>query len=423
LPRLYTEIYMALQIRRGTDTQRQNTVFAQAEMVYTTDLKDLWVGDGVTSGGTQIAPVKSVNGLTGTVALTTDSITQGSTNKYYSSASAKVDVAAALTAGNATNTGITFSYNAGVINAVVSTTGTLAAVVNDTNPSLGGNLSLNNKNIGGTGNISITGSVTGSANVVATSGYLQSGVLRLTSNRLTTTDSSTFEISAPIKLDGADLGSGYINVVNNSTVNSMMDLENHNTSSSGGVWTMNRSRGTQNVPVRLQDQDTIFNMLFVGTAPSEYAIAAAISASVSGTTSAGVVPGKLTFSVANSSGTLINPLAVDSSGAVTASYAFGTGSSSQALANAGAASLTNVATYFTTTTASTGTLAAGVEGQIKTFAANDISLGNMVITVTNAGWKSSGTGTITFSTRGAACTLQYINAKWFAVGNNGAVFA
>jgi hypothetical protein len=49
--------------------------------------------------------------------------------------------------------------------------------------------------------------------------------------------------------------------------------------------------------------------------------------------------------------------------------------------------------------------------------------GNMVITVSNAGWKSSGTGTITFDDIGDACTLMYINAKWFAIGNNGAVFA
>jgi hypothetical protein len=50
-------------------------------------------------------------------------------------------------------------------------------------------------------------------------------------------------------------------------------------------------------------------------------------------------------------------------------------------------------------------------------------LGDMVITVTNAGWKTSGTGTITFDTIGDACTLQYINAKWFCIGNNGCVFA
>jgi len=67
-------------------------------------------------------------------------------------------------------------------------------------------------------------------------------------------------------------------------------------------------------------------------------------------------------------------------------------------------------------------LAAGVAGQIKTFSAVDITAGNMVITVTNAGWKASGTGTITFSVRGSGCTLQYVNSKWFCIGNNGTAF-
>jgi hypothetical protein len=156
---------MALQIRRGTEAQRgaMSTPLAQGELIYTTDQKDLWVGDGVTNGGTQVAPVKSVNGVTGTVALTTDQITQGSTNKYYSSTQAKIDVSSALIAGNATNTGITFSYNSGTISAVVTNVGGLVSVQSDANPSLGANLSLSGKNITGTGNININGSITGTS--------------------------------------------------------------------------------------------------------------------------------------------------------------------------------------------------------------------------------------------------------------------
>ena len=40
---------------------------------------------------------------------------------------------------------------------------------------------------------------------------------------------------------------------------------------------------------------------------------------------------------------------------------------------------------------------------------------------TNAAW--GGSGTITFSAVGQACTLQYINSRWFCIGNNGASFA
>jgi len=47
--------------------------------------------------------------------------------------------------------------------------------------------------------------------------------------------------------------------------------------------------------------------------------------------------------------------------------------------------------------------------------------GNMVITVANHGL--GGAGTITFNATGEACTLQYVNSKWFCIGNNGAAFA
>jgi hypothetical protein len=86
------------------------------------------------------------------------------------------------------------------------------------------------------------------------------------------------------------------------------------------------------------------------------------------------------------------------------------------------ASLNRTVSYFSTAAAETATLAAGTPGQIKVLAMYATG-GDMVITVANAGWKTSGTGTVTFDTIGDACTLQYINGKWFCIGNNGAVFA
>jgi hypothetical protein len=96
-------------------------------------------------------------------------------------------------------------------------------------------------------------------------------------------------------------------------------------------------------------------------------------------------------------------------------------SGNENLTSGSAANLAVTASYFSTTGSSTATLAAGTNGLIKTFMmlANG---GDMVITVTNAGWKTSGTGTITFSAIGAGCTLQYINNKWFCIGQNGVTF-
>ena len=104
--------------------------------------------------------------------------------------------------------------------------------------------------------------------------------------------------------------------------------------------------------------------------------------------------------------------------------------SSENLTDTAAVNLAITTSYFSTVAASTATLAAGVPGQIKTLAMYADG-GDMVITVTNAGWKTSGTGTITFNDIGDACTLQYINSnvaniaqsKWFCIGNNGCVFA
>ena len=97
------------------------------------------------------------------------------------------------------------------------------------------------------------------------------------------------------------------------------------------------------------------------------------------------------------------------------------GSSSENLTSGAAANLSVTASYFTTSTASTATLAAGTAGLIKTFMMVADG-GDMVITVSNAGWKASGTGTITFDTIGDGCTLQYINSKWFCIGQNGVTF-
>lgn len=96
--------------------------------------------------------------------------------------------------------------------------------------------------------------------------------------------------------------------------------------------------------------------------------------------------------------------------------------SSENLVSGSAASLSKTMSYFTTAGASVATLATGTDGQIKTFAMVAYG-GDMVITVSNAGWKTSGTGTVTFSAIGQGCTLMYSNSKWYAIGANGCTFA
>jgi hypothetical protein len=96
--------------------------------------------------------------------------------------------------------------------------------------------------------------------------------------------------------------------------------------------------------------------------------------------------------------------------------------SAELLNDTSAASLAITTGYFSTVASSTATLAAGTNGQIKTFVMYSYG-GDMVITVANAGWKTSGSGTITFNAIGDACTLQYVNGKWFCIGNNSVTLA
>jgi len=230
---------MALQIRRGLNSERLTKVLQNGEIAWTTDTKKLYIGDGVTTGGTNILqsaqgiglswnPVTEQLDLTASTLFINSSNVTETTNLFHTAQRAQ-DAAAALftnaagdhvgisfvydsvnhkltatvaqeniedrvgavlVAGNATNTGITFTYDATAdtnnrINATVDAEyiqdqvnvlfgagvhsgisftyndnlNSMSASVN-LSGNLSGNLSLNNYNISGTGNINITGNVT-----------------------------------------------------------------------------------------------------------------------------------------------------------------------------------------------------------------------------------------------------------------------
>ena len=55
---------MALRLRRGTDAQRQLITPAEGELIYVTDTKDIYVGDGTTLGGVLVtAGINDLNDL------------------------------------------------------------------------------------------------------------------------------------------------------------------------------------------------------------------------------------------------------------------------------------------------------------------------------------------------------------------------
>ncbi len=87
----------------------------------------------------------------------------------------------------------------------------------------------------------------------------------------------------------------------------------------------------------------------------------------------------------------------------------------------GNVSLTNSTTVFTSNANRTGNLNAGTTGQIKILAYGNAAAGNTRITVANAAW--GGSNIANLSAVGSACTMQYVNSKWFVIGNNGVTFS
>lgn len=330
---------MALRIRRGTEPQRTGVTLEMGEIVWTTDAKQLWVGDGLQPGG---YPVVGENvagfGLAFNASskrlevagLTTNDIPEGTNNKYFSTDLAQD--AAALLFSTGSHTGITFQYDdtLGAINAVVTldvgtsdsirelaqdsvwtmlrdgthsnvsftytdngaATGTINATVTldgtgiasvsaDLSPSLGGNLSLNSRNITGTGNINITGDITGT-------GKLDNGVISIDNDLLTSASNNfifgTVGSSSSVKIN-----------TNDSTVSSVILTGLASGAISGTSQEFRTSRGSILAPAALQLGDAVGLTTAFAYDGSDYQISTLIGSFIdpNGSISAGSATGMI----------------------------------------------------------------------------------------------------------------------------------
>lgn len=325
---------MALQIRRGTDEQRQITRFNAGELIYTTNYKDLFVGDGTTNGGIRIAPIKSINGLegsaaTGALTLTSDNITQGSTNLYYNSTQARIDAGAALVAGNVGNTGISFTYNTGAnsITAVVTAGGYSLPIA--TSIELGGvKISQGGLAIDGAGLISVVTPV-GAGAAGQLTYYTSTNTVDQTGIDLTWDPAGgQFEgIGGELSVGGL-VNATRIQLTRNLTNNGLFIATENNGLSDVDTFSIStahtsvtdpiamnfyRSRGTIASPTDIQTNDEVFNIRFIGitpAAPLGGGLVAQLGARVTGTVEDGITPGKLVVTVQNQLGALVEGLTV-----------------------------------------------------------------------------------------------------------------
>ena len=75
---------MALRLRRGTDAERLNITPIEGELIYTTDTKLLYAGDGTTAGGTLVTGSGGGGGSTTLNALTDTNLSGATQNDVLS---------------------------------------------------------------------------------------------------------------------------------------------------------------------------------------------------------------------------------------------------------------------------------------------------------------------------------------------------
>ena len=227
---------MALQIRRGLETDRSAVTPAPGELLYTTDEKLVYVGDGTTAGGN-------------------------------------------LLAGGGTGGG-------------------LANVVDDTSPQLGGNLDVNgysivsatdtniNINPGGDGLINLHGSI----NIDQFGNITKTGQLNISPTALTSFGSNANAIDGNIFITRNTYSAGAA---------AGFTFAQHHETADAVNFTFYRSRGTGLVPTAVVSGDRLADIAFVGDDGSagvgSVVAGAQISAVVDGTPVTGNVPTKIAF--------------------------------------------------------------------------------------------------------------------------------
>ncbi len=240
---------MALKIRRGLAADRTSITPVEGELVYTTDTKQLYIGDGATAGG---------NLITGASGSGTVSSAGANQIAFYDNAGTTVSGI-----GPVTWDGSRFDIDSPLsISAIGAEKLRLYSYPNDS--------------------------------------YIE-----------TPTDVDLIIHSRIIDFGGGTR-SNRIRIFNEGTSTSLAYLSASVTSAENpNLLTLNRRRGTNNSPLAVVDNDKLFDLRFTGFDGTADQNVGAIRAEAHGTVSAGKVPGRLRFLTSNTTGSLSTAFTVD----------------------------------------------------------------------------------------------------------------
>lgn len=275
---------MAFRIRRGllSNLGSMDPPPVEGELFYTTDTKGLYVGDDEGVANLVSSAVVTVNGYQGAVDLVTDDIPEevGATNLWFTDDRAQDATWAALNAGNAYNTGITFSYD--------DNNGRLSASV--TFPPYPGSGTVN----------------TGTTNSLA----------YYTGNTDEVDDAAELKWNNVSKI--LSVNNGQVRLVGVSPIQGVIQSEAYvdgNPFSTASIYT--RARGSEETPTAVLEEDFIHADLYQAWDGANYVTSAVIGTKVQSVPgSPGYLPGSIVYSITDQAGNLVDHTRLDSLGRI-----------------------------------------------------------------------------------------------------------
>ena len=317
---------MALQVRRGTDAERLALSGASAplagELLFTTDTKKLFVGDGSTAGGVAVDTTLAAQYLNLTTNITpnaSNTFDIGSTSKawrtgYFNGIVASGEIEAASFNGNIVSDSSTVVVNANAGTVTANVTGTLTG---DTKASDNSTIIDHTaKTITGT----TIGAHKGTVNADDNSLRIDGASDRITNSVIDLDgDTITLQTGSAIKVGTNNSASGVgfeIFNTDHTARNAMRlysDDGNPNTFNSIEAYS---SRGSIVTPTVSVADDLLFGYTHYGYDGSQYVQSSFIAAGVDSqaTVGAGAVPGNITLAVTPDNGVTTYSVVVNKDG-------------------------------------------------------------------------------------------------------------
>lgn len=325
---------MSLKLRRGTNAQRIVITPAEGELIYTTDTKKLYVGDGLTAGGVAVDTSGGGGILLSDLSIGPENSPSGDGSISYDNTTGIFNYTPPVIPVNLTDLN-DVSSPAPTTNQVLKFNGSswspandtgITDIVQDTSPQLGGNLDTNGYNINIPGDMFITSNT--STGVIATGRLFlgatitRKSVLVLAPMPVPPTGSLSDPLDNINNPGVTYIGDptynydGNLCVIRNNftnNINAGMSLQQFHETQDAVNFNFIRARGTNANPQIVQNGDVIGDIGFLTFDGSSYTGAGIIRCAMDDTPGLNKLPGRISIFTRPKSGQVIEAFRVNSS--------------------------------------------------------------------------------------------------------------